>query len=208
MSVNAPPVTANLFCLRHFSFHTLWLCWGNMKIWTITPNTYGSQTHNTYAYLIFSFSLLFCSLSFLPGPQRQQRMTIASFVTIKRNPCTAEIILLSSYHFVSWRTIYQYQVVRNQRTPLVLYIVEIVLDLVTPSPFKHACCTYFCYKDSPSRINCTQFWIQFLHTATLNKDFNIWSFEPDTQLDTLSSQLSCELIESSILQLAIFNVVC
>ena len=45
------------------------------------------------------------------------------------------------YHSFCGGLTSEYQVVRNQSTPLV--IVQIVLDLVTPSPFLHSCRTYF-----------------------------------------------------------------
>ena len=53
----------------------------------------------------------------------------------------------------------EYQVVGNQRTLLV--IVQIILDLGTPSPFKYACRTYFCYEHSLNYINCAQFQFNF-----------------------------------------------
>ena len=107
-----------------------------------------SWTLNPYAYLIFlvSRSCFRFLISCQSLHQREPRTTSTSLVAIQETLALHRSIRLLTILFsidpvviksiVSFRgglsSEYQ-QVVRNQRTPLV--IVQIVLDLVTPSPF-------------------------------------------------------------------------
>ena len=122
-----------------------------------------SRTDNPYAYLIFLVSRsCFCFLCSLPESllaltvydEHEVRRNIRNPGTISLACSLFDPIMIQSIVLFCGRLSSEYQVVRNQLTPVV--IVQIVLDLVNPNPFYYACCTYFRYKHSPSRINCAQ----------------------------------------------------
>ena len=164
------------------------------------------RTHNLYAYLIFSLShSCFVLFSFCHGfiSANSIRRVWVSWLYKETLTLQKSYYRDQFYHLFRGRLTSQYQVDWNQQTPLV--IVQIVLNPVTPSLVQCACRTHFLEEHCPSRINCAEFGIQFSPAATLNRGCNIWSFGPDTQRDTLSGQLSCELIDSLIWQLAVFS---
>ena len=111
--------------------------------------------------------------------------------------CRNHPIFLSHLPIVSFRggLSSEYQVVGNQRTPLV--IVQIDVDLVTPSPFSSSTPVIHIFAKNIILVASIAHYLESI--------FAYRSFEPDIQLDTLSGQLSRELIQFLIWQLAVFS---
>ena len=121
-------------------------CWGtcNAKIWTITPDTY--RFSNPYSVCISHILLFLVLVSFFFVSARASLARTAyydwEFDGYIKKPLHCRIIL--SFQFIvlfRGGLSSEYQLVRNRQTPLIM--VQIVLDLVTPSLFYYTCHTYF-----------------------------------------------------------------